>query len=424
MGACLSSRSGGSGGVVSDEIDTDIGRDGRASSSQPTRPNVSLLLASRLKLRLAAKAKAQRAIRYSYNDGVLDESDSGPIELAISRLKIDDLRAVTAGLNVNDALTLTLYHRRRVGGSGEGKDGESNPLEEENDENADTQIKKTNNECTKWVTVDTSRCFPDPNKNNQFIVHFRERHRRELSKHKAPVFVLPSDVSLENNSLRLVVAMNSKTKRRESNDTVDTYGSDVTGGVYGKPQGVARGSKLTQKVMGEANFSVKDLLADDRRVCKKELKTTDRVANLGPVQSRSGVVFFNLTPQVVSREWIKKSSVRIRTPINSLSFESLHKRFKDESNLLTGKKQIAETSWVKHRKEMEGVKKRERVETRDSIRQETRGRKYASSNGGAARNRGGGSRRRQDDPGWDDEDDIALSREGHRPQYVKGGLGG
>ena len=64
-------------------------------------PAIGVAVASRLKLRAVAAAKEARGVRFRYNGGVIDGTDAGVVELAISRVKIDDTRAVTAALDAN-----------------------------------------------------------------------------------------------------------------------------------------------------------------------------------------------------------------------------------------------------------------------------------------------------------------------------------
>ena len=75
-------------------------------------PAIGVAVASRLKLRAVAAAKEARGVRFRYNGGVIDGTDAGVVELAISRVKIDDTRAVTAALDANEPLLVTLFHRR------------------------------------------------------------------------------------------------------------------------------------------------------------------------------------------------------------------------------------------------------------------------------------------------------------------------
>jgi hypothetical protein len=116
MGACLSTPHDVTDGVLSVSGDETVPTKS-LEIPPPPPPRVSLILAAKLKLRLGAKAKESRERLRARHEGdvFIDASDSGPVEVAVSNLRIDHTRLVSAGLHSIDAVTLTLYHRRRVG---------------------------------------------------------------------------------------------------------------------------------------------------------------------------------------------------------------------------------------------------------------------------------------------------------------------
>jgi len=176
-------------------------------------PAIGDAVASRLKLRAVAAAKEARGVRFRYNGGVIDGTDAGVVELAISRVKIDDTRAVTAALDANEPLLVTLFHRR-------GEDRKSASDEDGDEEDAPNARQSNNRERrvhARWVAVGVAECFPDGAKSGALLTHFRERARRELSRHKAPVFALPSDLRFcegtRDKTLRVVVAKKKKPRQ-------------------------------------------------------------------------------------------------------------------------------------------------------------------------------------------------------------------
>ena len=176
-------------------------------------PAIGVAVASRLKLRAVAAAKEARGVRFRYNGGVIDGTDAGVVELAISRVKIDDTRAVTAALDANEPLLVTLFHRR-------GEDRKSASDEDGDDDDAPNARESNNRERrvpARWVAVGVAECFPDGAKSGALLTHFRERARRELSRHKAPVFALPSDLRFcegtRDKTLRVVVARKKKPRQ-------------------------------------------------------------------------------------------------------------------------------------------------------------------------------------------------------------------
>ena len=138
-------------------------------------PAIGVAVASRLKLRAVAAAKEARGVRFRYNGGVIDGTDAGVVELAISRVKIDDTRAVTAALDANEPLLVTLFHRR-------GEDRKSASDEDGDDDDAPNARESNNRERrvpARWVAVGVAECFPDGAKSGALLTHFRERARRE-----------------------------------------------------------------------------------------------------------------------------------------------------------------------------------------------------------------------------------------------------
>ena len=420
-------------------------------------PAIGVAVASRLKLRAVAAAKEARGVRFRYNGGVIDGTDAGVVELAISRVKIDDTRAVTAALDANEPLLVTLFHRR-------GEDRKSASDEDGDEEDAPNARQSNNRERrvhARWVAVGVAECFPDGAKSGALLTHFRERARRELSRHKAPVFALPSDLRFcegtRDKTLRVVVAKKKNlAKRRFSEDAEDVSNSNPRASLEsnhsGSPEGsptnsfdlaeIDRGTYLTTPptktrskkpptrsrspptVLGSATFSFADVLSDDRRASRQTLITHDRLVGFGTVPSRSGEILVTVTPASISREWKHVSNVRAKTPPGLLSFESALAAFAAAATRDKQKRAAPETSWALGARDAKVSREDARLEARDEARatRNARGRTYASADGRAARTRGGGSRRRDEDPGFDDENLF----EKHVPVagFARGGLGG
>ena len=422
-------------------------------------PAIGVAVASRLKLRAVAAAKEARGVRFRYNGGVIDGTDAGVVELAISRVKIDDTRAVTAALDANEPLLVTLFHRR-------GEDRKSASDEDGDEEDAPNARQSNNRERrvhARWVAVGVAECFPDGAKSGALLTHFRERARRELSRHKAPVFALPSDLRFcegtRDKTLRVVVAKKKNlAKRRFSGDAEEPLSnsnprasleSNHSGSPEGSPTNsfdlaeIDRGTYLTTPptktrskkpptrsrspptVLGSATFSFADVLSDDRRASRRTLITHDRLVGFGTVPSRSGEISVTVTPASISREWKHVSgNVRAKTPPGLLSFESALAAFAAAATRDLEKRAAPETSWALGARDAKVSREDARLEARDEARatRNARGRTYASAEGRAARTRGGGSRRRDEDPGFDDENLF----EKHVPVagFARGGLGG
>ena len=413
-------------------------------------PTPSFAVASELKLRMAAAAKEARSGRFRYNGGVVDGTDAGLVELAISRVKIDDTRAVTAALDANDPLLVTLFHRR---GEDRNPDGEA---EEE-------ASGKTNNRASvaaRWVTIGVAECFPDGTKNGELLTHFRERARRELSRHKAPVFALPSDLRFREGTKdkTLRVVLSSLKKKHASRDGDEPETGSHSGSHSGSPEstsprrsfddaedadsmretGFAQVSARARRIkppsrsrrkpraLGSPTFALADALRDDRRNARFDLITHDDLPGFGPVRSRCGEVFVTVTPKNVSRAWARARQTRARAPRGTLAFESVLAAFEEENGRLSAARAAPETSWARGAREDEAAREGAREEARDEARasRNARGRTYASSDGRASRIRGAGSRRRGEDPGFDDEN-LRMSEDvvGAAP-FARGGLGG
>ena len=432
-------------------------------------PAIGVAVASRLKLRAVAAAKEARGVRFRYNGGVIDGTDAGVVELAISRVKIDDTRAVTAALDANEPLLVTLFHRR-------GEDRKSASDEDGHLSDDAPNARVCNNRerrvPARWVAVGVAECFPDGAKSGALLTHFRERARRELSRHKAPVFALPSDLRFSegtrDKTLRVVVAKkkNLASSRRFSEDASIPDVSNPTRRVSlesnhsGSPEGSPtssfdlaecdRGtyhrtpppktrskkpptrSRAPPTVLGSATFALADVLSDDRRETRRALITHDRLEGFGTVPSRAGEITLSITPPRISREWKRvehgkygSGKVRAKTPPGLLSFESALAALAAAASREKEKRAAPETSWALGARDAKVSNENARVEASDEARatRNARGRTYASADGPLrTRTRGGGSRRRDDDPGFDDENEF----EKHVPhdRFARGGLGG
>jgi hypothetical protein len=432
MGACLSTPHDVTDGVLSVSGDETVPTKSLEIPTPPP-PRVSLILAAKLKLRLGAKAKESRERLRARHEGdvFIDASDSGPVEVAVSNLRIDHTRLVSAGLHSIDAVTLTLYHRRRVGVLNETsvstKDvrGVATNDAEESKTNTDFESQKKRAQ-TRWVAIHTTNCYPDNTKNGDLTpLGFRERNGRNLSKHKAPVFFLPDGLSSAPETIRLVVAMSRKTSAKSAQRRMDWRKEDGRGGIdqVAVPRSVthelattpsAQTKQLSENViLGESYFSIRDLLVANTRKKQLQLNTSRGAAGFGAVASKSGAVTLCVTPQGISRDWQRSSGVRARTAPGHLSFESLLKRFDESRDFVTNDARgpdRTKQSWAQ-KKQKNDEAPRVTLRTRgNSIHDSSTrlGRTYVSSGGSGKgiRTRGSGSLRRGDDPGFDDEDDA------------------
>ena len=404
-------------------------------------PAIAVAMASKLKLRMAAAAKEARSGRFRYNGGVVDSTDAGSVELAISRVTIDDARAATAALDATDPLLVTLFHRR---GEVRNADG-------------DGAAAKTNNRASvasRWAVVGVAECFPDGTKNGELVTHFRERARRELSRHKAPVFALPSDLRFcegtEDRTLRVVVSRreNARRARRDGTEPETDAAGSLRSTTPMNPRSNRAGSPKSSpptrafdlgmaddderrrpsrdarrkkppsraRALGSATFALAETLRDDRRAGRFDLVTHDTTSTaFEPVQSRSGEICVRVTPASVSRDWMRASGARARAPPGTLSFEAVLAAFEATEQRHAEARAPPETSWATGAR-AEGAARVPKPS------RNARGRTYASSDGRASRTRGAGSRRRGEDPGFDDED--LFSEEVPTAKFAQGGLGG
>ena len=99
--------------------------------------------------------------------------DAGTVEICVARLRTSDARA-KAFEERDLPLHLILYYRRQSPHAVEGGKGEHGT----------------------WVLIDKKECLPNRFEKGAMVVNFRERALRELSRHKAPLFKLPSSFDL------------------------------------------------------------------------------------------------------------------------------------------------------------------------------------------------------------------------------------
>ena len=108
---------------------------------------------------------------WRYNGGTLTDADAGPVEIVVSRLRTDASRSRVMDDGRDAPLTVTLYHKRAS------RHGEET--------------------APRWVAAGKRDCLPDRAERGDLVVNFRERALRELSKHKAPCFPLPSSFAAD-----------------------------------------------------------------------------------------------------------------------------------------------------------------------------------------------------------------------------------
>ena len=394
-------------------------------------PAIGVAVASRLKLRAVAAAKEARGVRFRYNGGVIDGTDAGVVELAISRVKIDDTRAVTAALDANEPLLVTLFHRR-------GEDRKS-ASDEDGDEDDAPNARESNNRerrvPARWVAVGVAECFPDGAKSGALLTHFRERARRELSRHKAPVFALPSDLRFaraRDKTLRVVVAKKKPRQTRFSEENAEDVSNPrsslESNNHSGSPEGsptssvdlaeIDRGtylrtpptktrskkpptrSRSPPTVLGSATFSFAVCLSDDRRASRRALVTHDRLVGFGLVSSHAGEILVTITPASISREWNRVSKVRAKTPPGLLSFESGYGA-RGGGDARQDKRRAGDVPALGARDAK--VSRENAPEARRGARLGTRGGARTSRPTGARRGRAAADRAAATRPGFDDE---------------------
>ena len=137
------------------------------------------------------------------------------------------------------------------------------------------------------------------------------RHLRELSRHKAPLFALPAQFQLDC-KLRLLVHA-----ARGAGDDDDAArggggrggrGRGGRGGGGGFPAGArGGGGGGGVKVLGEARFSLRELLRTERRqVTMPLVAPSNTTSRYGDVGARTGEVTLRATPVDVTRGGVGK----------------------------------------------------------------------------------------------------------------------
>lgn len=267
----------------------------------------------------AKKDGEEDAMRgWRYNGGTLTDADAGPVEIVVSRLRTDASRSRVMDDGRDAPLTVTLYHKRAS------KHGEET--------------------APRWVAAGKRDCLPDLAEKGNLVVNFRERALRELSKHKAPCFPLPSSFAADA-PMQIVITRSP------------SAGDDVAAGLPAR--GGGRGGA---KILGEVRFTLADLLKTNQRQLVREMSMTNVEGAFGGVPVRTGEARLCLAPFEITREWDRRGRVRPRTPAHVLSFETLLAMFKEEARAGMEKRQAPETSWtVEEREEREEREKRRQL---------------------------------------------------------------
>jgi len=268
----------------------------------------------------AKKDEEEDAMRgWRYNGGTLTDADAGPVEIVVSRLRTDASRSRVMDDGRDAPLTVTLYHKRAS------RHGEET--------------------APRWVAAGKRDCLPDRAERGDLVVNFRERALRELSKHKAPCFPLPSSFAADA-PMQIVIARSH------------AAGDDVAAGLPAR--GGGRGGA---KILGEVRFTLADLLKTNRRQLVREMSMTNVEGAFGGVPVRVGEVRLRLAPFEITRGWERR--VRPRTPAHVLSFETLLDMFKEEARARVEKRQAPETSWTVDARGAREERERNRRRTRD-----------------------------------------------------------
>jgi hypothetical protein len=199
--------------------------------------------------------------------------DAGTVEICVARLRTSDARA-KAFEERDLPLHLILYYRRQSPHAVEGGKGEHGT----------------------WVLIDKKECLPNRFEKGAMVVNFRERALRELSRHKAPLFKLPSSFDL-NCPMQLVCR--DPGGHYDSGDDSDdemasssrgTTPSKVGAGAMTSPGGSTpfkdgadrpvahrtNGGRVAPRTVGELKFTIRDLLRTSKREWRTELAVTDR----------------------------------------------------------------------------------------------------------------------------------------------------
>ena len=342
---------------------------------------------------------------YRYRGGIVSDEDAGAVELVVARLRVDGARARAVGGDRRDApFALTLYYRRDAARSN-AADGEPGAAPEaDGAPSAETRAPRH-----RWVSAGTRECRPDRENRGDMVVHFRERALREISRHKAPCFQLPSGFRCDAPA-RLVVTRLAPSKTRGQSvrgDREDDY-SDSDEEEEGaelasmrsrgaKPRGGAivaaaphrRGARL----VGEVKFSLRHLLSDARRQARSDLCITSADAGVGDVDVRVGEVVMRLAPPAITRDWDeKRAGGRPRTPAGTLSFDALLAQLRAADEEEKEKTRAPETSWTIEKKQEAKEKERRREDAREGRGGRGAGKARTRTTRAQTRERGGGNR--------------------------------
>ena len=199
--------------------------------------------------------------------------DAGTVEICVARLRTSDARA-KAFEERDLPLHLILYYRRQSPHAVEGGKGEHGT----------------------WVLIDKKECLPNRFEKGAMVVNFRERALRELSRHKAPLFKLPSSFDL--NCPMQLVCRDPGGHYDSGDDSDDEMASSSRGTTPSKAgaaamtspggstpfkDGVDRpvahrtnGGRVAPRTVGELKFTIRDLLRTSKREWRTELAVTDR----------------------------------------------------------------------------------------------------------------------------------------------------
>ena len=342
---------------------------------------------------------------YRYRGGIVSDEDAGAVELVVARLRVDGARSRAVGGDRRDApFALTLYYRRDAARSNAADGEPGGAPEADGAPSAEARAPRH-----RWVSAGTRECRPDRENRGDMVVHFRERALREISRHKAPCFQLPSGFRCDAPA-RLVVTRLAPSKTRGQSvrgDREDDY-SDSDEEEEGaelasmrsrgaKPRGgavvAAAPDRRGARLVGEVNFSLRHLLADARSQARSDLCITSADAGVGDVDVRVGEVVMRLAPPAITRDWDeKRAGGTPRTPAGTLSFDALLAQLRAADEEEKEKTRAPETSWTIEKKQEAKEKERRREDARERRGGGGAGKARTRTTRAQTRERGGGNR--------------------------------
>jgi hypothetical protein len=142
--------------------------------------------------------------------------------------------------------------------------------------------------------------------------------------------------------------------------------------------------RTTLKVLGEARFSLRELLRTERRqVTMPLVAPSNTTSRYGDVGARAGEVTLRATPVDVARGWVGKGQRPVAPP-GQLSFEAVLNALRDEKMAKKDAKTASATSWA-------AKAVREKREAAEAAKAKAEGRTEGADGVGGGRDRMGSS---------------------------------